>query len=80
MSIFNPSNISKQANQIYANVNGLMKNFANKGNEQKNSNINFSGEIEDDFFKNSVSAAQKQKKRIFDDESGHYPRFSNNLV
>ncbi len=40
MSVFNPSNIAKQANLIYANVNGLMKN---KINEQKN--INFSGDI-----------------------------------
>jgi len=33
MSIFNPSSIARQANQIYANVNGLMKNFGNTKNE-----------------------------------------------
>jgi hypothetical protein len=33
MSIFNPSNIFKQANQIYNNVNGLMKNLGNKPGE-----------------------------------------------
>jgi hypothetical protein len=43
MSIFNPSSIYRQANKIYANVNGLMKNFTGKGNEQKSNNINFSG-------------------------------------
>ena len=32
MSIFNPTSIARQANQIYANVNGLMKNFNTKGN------------------------------------------------
>ncbi len=32
MSVFNPSNIAKQANQIYANVNGLIKNLPTKGN------------------------------------------------
>ena len=78
MSVFNPSNIAKQANQIYANVNGLLKNLPTKGNEQKK--INFSGDIEDDFFKSSTSALQNKKKRIFNEESGHYPRFTNNLV
>ena len=78
MSVFDPSNIAKQANQIYANVNGLLKNLPTKANEQKK--INFSGDIEDDFFKSSTSALQNKKKRIFNEESGHYPRFTNNLV
>lgn len=67
MSVFNPSSIAKQANQIYANVNGLMKNMTNKSNDQKS--INFSVDMEEDFFKSSTSAIQKQqqKKRIFDD-------------
>lgn len=32
MSIFNPTSIARQANQIYANVNGLMQNFNTKAN------------------------------------------------
>ena len=53
MSVFNPSNIYKQANQIYNNVNGVMKNFAGKGNDQRRPDINFSGDLNDDMFKSS---------------------------
>ena len=44
MSVFNPANIYKQANQIYNNVNGLMKNIGVR-NEPKM--FDFSGYLED---------------------------------
>jgi hypothetical protein len=46
MSVFNPSNIYKQANKIYNNVNGLMKNFGNNKNNQNKNIIDFSGSID----------------------------------
>ncbi len=57
MSVFNPANIYKQANQIYNNVNGLMKNIGGK-NEPKM--FDFSGDLEDISLSRSNNVGRKK--------------------
>jgi hypothetical protein len=47
MSVFNPSNIYKQVNQIYNNVNGMMKNYGGNNLNQKKNIIDFSGSLDE---------------------------------
>jgi hypothetical protein len=70
MSVFNPSNIYKQVNQIYNNVNGMMKNYGGNNQNQKKNIIDFSGSLDEiELFKSNNTNIPKQKKKIFQQES-----------